>query len=140
MSVKLDENLIDMGTFGQILELDDDPEERDFESFSGGIVASFFTQAESTFTDMEEGLKTRDLESLYRLGHFLKGSSATLGLVKIKDACEKIQNLGAGKDESGIKELNDPDYALNTIRSTLEKMKQDYAEVAGILKKFYKET
>lgn len=80
----------------------------------------------------------RDFESLSRLGHFLKGSSATLGLHRIRDACEKIQNLGAGKDESGLKDLNDKDYAIQTIQSNITSMKQDYAEAASALKKFYK--
>lgn len=43
-------DIIDPMTFEQILEMDDDEEERDF---SKGIVYGFFEQAETTFKKME---------------------------------------------------------------------------------------
>lgn len=43
-------DIIDPMTFEQILEMDDDEEERDF---SRGIVYGFFEQAETTFKKME---------------------------------------------------------------------------------------
>jgi hypothetical protein len=45
--------MIEMPTFQQILEMDDDEEERDF---SKSIVYDFFEQAESTFEKMEAAL------------------------------------------------------------------------------------
>ena len=47
----------------------------------------------------------RDLENLLALAHFLKGSAATLGIYKVRDACEKIQHLAAGRDESGFEHI-----------------------------------
>jgi osomolarity two-component system phosphorelay intermediate protein YPD1 len=44
---------IDPTTFEQILEMDDDEEERDF---SKSIVYDFFSQAESTFEKMDTSL------------------------------------------------------------------------------------
>lgn len=44
---------IDPLTFEQILEMDDDEDEREF---SKGIVYGFFDQAESTFKKMESSL------------------------------------------------------------------------------------
>lgn len=44
---------IDAATFEQILEMDDDEEEREF---SKSIVYDFFTQAESTFDKMNANL------------------------------------------------------------------------------------
>lgn len=44
---------LDYNTFEQILEMDDDEEERDF---SKGIVFGFFEQAEGTFEKMEKAL------------------------------------------------------------------------------------
>ena len=43
-------DIIDPMTFEQILEMDDDEEEREF---SKGIVYGFFEQAETTFKKME---------------------------------------------------------------------------------------
>lgn len=44
---------IDAATFEQILEMDDDEDEREF---SRSIVFGFFTQAEETFVKMDEAL------------------------------------------------------------------------------------
>jgi osomolarity two-component system phosphorelay intermediate protein YPD1 len=46
-------DLIDNDTFDQILEMDDDEDDRDF---SKGIVYGFFEQAESTFENMDKAL------------------------------------------------------------------------------------
>lgn len=81
--------------------------------------------------------KEGDLATLSSLGHFLKGSSATLGLTKVKDSCEKIQHYGQKKDEEGT--IDEPDEAkcLERIKETLVAVKEEYAEVEKVLKKFY---
>lgn len=127
---------IDAATFEQILEMDDD-EERDF---SKSIVFDFFTQAESTFDKMNSCLVKRDLAQLSALGHFLKGSSATLGLTKVKDSCEKIQHFGAKKDETGTKDELDDDVCLKRLETTIKQAKQEFAEVEEVLKNFYRES
>lgn len=125
---------IDALTFEQILEMDDDEDEREF---SRSIVFGFFTQAEETFVKMAEALKAKDLPTLSSLGHFLKGSSATLGLTKVKDSCAKIQHFGQKKDEAGTTDVPDEAKCLERIEETLEDVKEEYAEVEKVLKKFY---
>lgn len=125
---------IDSTTFEQILEMDDDEEEREF---SKSIVYDFFTQAESTFEKMDSNLEKKDLAQLSALGHFLKGSSATLGLTKVKDSCEKIQHFGAHKDESGSKEVKDDKKCLDNCKTTIEQAKKEFKEVEIALRKFY---
>lgn len=127
---------IDPLTFEQILEMDDE-EDREF---SRGIVYGFFEQAEGTFKNMELSLQKRDLSQLSQLGHFLKGSSATLGLTKVKDSCEKIQNFGSRKDESGTVEEKDDEKSLNRVKETLAEVKVEYAEVEKKLKEFYNDS
>ncbi|KAG5298273.1 phosphotransmitter protein Ypd1 [Histoplasma ohiense] len=123
-------------TFEQILEMDDEDPSREF---SKGLVYGFFDQAETTFVKMESAIETKDLNEITQLGHFLKGSSATLGLTKVKEACEKIQNLGAGKDESGT--VNEPNAAISlaNIKKTLIETKDDYKDAVVRLKRFYGE-
>ncbi|KAE8131746.1 signal transduction histidine kinase [Aspergillus pseudotamarii] len=128
-------DIIDQNTFEQILEMDDEDEDRDF---SKGIVFGFFDQAEQTFEKMETALEEKNLNDLSSLGHFLKGSSATLGLTKVKDACEKIQNLGGGKDETGTNKESKED-SLDKIEKTLSQCKADYKEVEKFLRRFYDE-
>jgi len=125
---------IDVMTFEQILEMDDEEEEREF---SRSIVFGFFDQADETFVKMNEALKAGDLATLSSLGHFLKGSSATLGLTKVKDSCEKIQHYGLKKDEAGIADEPDEAKCLARIKDTLKTVKEEYAEVEKVLKKFY---
>lgn len=127
--------LLDPATFEQILEMDDD----DDKDFSKGIVYGFFEQAEATFQKMETALKDENLDELSSLGHFLKGSSATLGLVKVKDSCEKIQHLGAGQDETGTAKQPDTKVSLKVIGTVLNDVKRDYAEVEIYLRRFYGE-
>jgi osomolarity two-component system phosphorelay intermediate protein YPD1 len=126
---------IDESTFEQILEMDDD-DDRDF---SKGLVFGFFEQDDSTFEKMEKALEEKKLSELSALGHFLKGSSATLGLSKVKEACEKIQHYGAGKDETGT--VNEPNQStsLKNIEKTLDQVKEDYKEVEEFLREFYGE-
>ncbi|KAM5440507.1 Phosphorelay intermediate protein [Microsporum canis] len=125
---------LDVTTFEQILEMDDEDEDREF---SRSIVYSFFDQAEATFFQMESAISSQDLSELSQLGHFLKGSSATLGLTKVKDACEKIQNYGQQKDESGNHNEPDKNRSLANIKKALVEVKKDYHEVVKILKQFY---
>ncbi|KAH0542960.1 hypothetical protein GP486_008605 [Trichoglossum hirsutum] len=124
---------IDPLVFEQILEMDDD-EEREF---SRSIVKGFFDQAVATFKKMDDGLSSRDLSQLSSLGHFLKGSSATLGLTKVRDSCEKIQHYGAKKDDTGTKDEPSDEVCLNRIKETLTLVREEYEEVEKVLKRFY---
>lgn len=79
-----------------------------------------------------------DLEELSSLGHFLKGSSATLGLVRVRDGCEKIQRFGKLENEDGSSE---PDAALclQRIRDALAAIKTDYQDVETRLRAYYED-
>lgn len=80
----------------------------------------------------------KDLEKLSELGHFLKGSSATLGLIKVRDGCEKIQRYGKQENLDGSPE---PDAAvcLERVKEALTAVKSDYEEAETGLRRFYKE-
>jgi len=127
---------IDRSTFEQILEMDDDENEREF---SRSIVYDFFDQADSTFIKMDEAVEKKDLDALSALGHFLKGSSATLGLTKVKDSCEKIQHFGARKDESGQVDVKDDSLSLSRLKTTISAAKVQFSEAETLLKRFYEE-
>ncbi|KAJ3217441.1 hypothetical protein HDU67_007911 [Dinochytrium kinnereticum] len=125
--------VVDHGIFNQLLEMDEDDQEREF---SKGIVLNYFEQAESTFASMDASLTQRDLGSLSRLGHFLKGSSAALGLVKVRASCEKIQHLGNLKDETGSFSITDVE-ALRWVAECLNRVKVEHAEAEVYLRNFY---
>lgn len=96
-------------------------------------ISLFELGADNLFFGREE----KDLATLSSLGHFLKGSSATLGLTKVKDSCEKIQHYGQKKDDEGTEDEPDEDKCLERIKDTLVTVKEEYAEVEKVLKKFY---
>ena len=79
----------------------------------------------------------RDLAQLSSLGHFLKGSSATLGMTKVKDSCEKIQHFGAHKSADGSKDVEDDDECLDNLKKIIKQAKQEFAEVEKRLRQFY---
>jgi len=131
---ELPRDSIDVATFEQILEMDDDEDEREF---SKSIVYGFFEQAEQTFKELDEALEKKDLVQLSSLGHFLKGSSATLGLTKVKDSCAKIQHYGQMKNEAGTEDEPDKVLCLARTKTAIEDVKKEYAEVEIVLKKFF---
>lgn len=74
--------------------------DEDEEGFALSLVETFVQQANDTFKEIEELLgegsaKTEEnLKKLSALGHYLKGSAAALGLQKVQNECERIQNYG----------------------------------------------
>ncbi|ROW04207.1 hypothetical protein VSDG_00812 [Cytospora chrysosperma] len=124
---------VDMGTFTQILEMDEDEAEREF---SKPLVFNFFEQVEETFEKMDTALEEKDLEELSSLGHFLKGSSATLGFNKIRDSCQVIQQYGHKLDLAGTPET-DEEVCLKKITEALKAVKVDYADLEKELKVFF---
>ncbi|KAF8895278.1 Hpt, histidine phosphotransferase protein [Infundibulicybe gibba] len=124
-------DIIDMDTFQQILDLDDDDHE-----FSRGMAWAYFSQVEQTFTEMDAALKAKDLTELHSLGHFLKGSSAALGVSKVQASCENIQHYGNLRDEEAFKDLT-PAEALSLISARLTQVKVEYSVAEKWLKKWY---
>ncbi|KAM3418276.1 hypothetical protein BST61_g4277 [Cercospora zeina] len=133
---KLFADLIDHATFEQILEMDDDEDEREF---SKSIVYDFFDQAAATFKSMHEAVDSQKLQDLSNLGHFLKGSSATLGLTKVKDSCEKIQHFGARKDETGNVDEPDDAKSLKNCAKFVNQAEREFKDAERVLRRFYHE-
>lgn len=151
------EGVIDLDTFNQILDLDED----DTHDFSLGMTEAYFSQASSTFTDMDDALyvissppssslpltvpftlftcsEKKDLPKLSSLGHFLKGSSAALGVCAVQATCEHIQHYGALRDEETGSNLTQED-ALAMIAPLLERVKREYATAEKWLRNWYDE-
>ncbi|KAI7788642.1 hpt domain-containing protein [Diaporthe eres] len=124
---------VDMGTFSQILEMDEDESEREF---SKPLVLNFFEQVEETFEKMDTALAEKDLNELSSLGHFLKGSSATLGFNKVRDSCQVIQQYGHKQTLDGTEEP-DEKVCLSKITDALKTVKVDFAELEKELKIFF---
>lgn len=82
--------IINWTILNEIISMDDDDSD-----FSKSLIIQFIDQAQTTFAQMQRQLDgDKNLTELDNLGHFLKGSSAALGLQRIAWVCERIQNLG----------------------------------------------
>jgi HPt (histidine-containing phosphotransfer) domain-containing protein len=79
----------------------------------------------------------KDLAKLSSLGHFLKGSSAALGVSKVQASCEQVQHYGDLRDEDAGRDLSPPE-ALAKIDVTLKRVKVEYAAAEKWLKEYYK--
>lgn len=71
------------------------------------------------------------------MGHFLKGSSATLGFTKVKDECEKIQHYGHRKDETGTVDEPDDAKSLQLIKDSVAVAKKEYKTVSNLMRTYY---
>lgn len=79
-----------------------------------------------------------DTNQLSSLGHFLKGSSAALGITKVKDSCEKMQHYGNLRDEDSGEELSKKE-ALDKIRALVVVVQEEYDEARAWLERYYRE-
>ncbi|KAK3946395.1 signal transduction histidine kinase [Diplogelasinospora grovesii] len=124
---------VDDQIFSQILEMDDDETTREF---SEPLVTNFFEQAEETFVKMDQALTDKNLEELSSLGHFLKGSSSTLGFSKIKDSCQIIQQAGHMLNVDGSPEP-DEKVCVKKITEALKAAKVDTTELKQKMERFF---
>jgi len=124
-----DKSVIDMDILGQLLEMDDDDEH----SFSKPLVEEYLEQAGVTLDQMVESLankkddKAAELLFLSDKGHFLKGSSAALGVIKVRDSCEALQNLGRKKDAAGSSEISE-DKAWTECTKLIPALQEQHAQ------------
>jgi len=77
-----------------------------------------------------------NLSELSKQGHFLKGSSATLGFNKIRDSCQVIQQYG---NQLKLDNTPEPDRAvcLRRITQALATVKEDFADLEQTMNKFF---
>lgn len=112
--------------------------DEDEPGFSKSLIQTFIEQAQEIFKDIDSKLDSSkpDLNDLSSLGHYLKGSAASLGLVKIQEQCERIQNYGLKKDFDGA--LNDKSWE-DAIKEALEKAREEFGNARTFFSDYYKE-
>ncbi|CAE6417201.1 unnamed protein product [Rhizoctonia solani] len=123
---------IDETVFGQITEMD----EEDDCDFSSEIVREYFEQAATTLGELNKALDNKDFSTLSSKGHFLKGSSAALGVKKVQESCEHIQHYGHKRDEVKGVDLTEA-QALRRIALIMPRLARDYESAKVWLKKYY---
>ncbi len=121
-------DLIDWSIFNEIMAMDEDED-----SFSSNLFLNFCDQAESTFLKIDQAIKALDLKALSDLGHYLKGSAGSLGLIKIQRSCESIQDFGSRR--GGEDNWDDQKY-INAIAEILQRVQTEFAETKDFMSGF----
>jgi len=85
----MEDNLIDDDALNQLLEMDEDEQHE----FSREILQEFFEQLRVKVPQFDTLLANRDFDSLSKLAHFLKGSSAGVGALRIRQLCDQMQHF-----------------------------------------------
>ena len=75
-----------------------------------------------------------NLPEVSSLGHFLKGSSAALGVFKVQRSCEDIQNYGQLRQNTKI--ITEAE-AIVKVTETLARAREEYEEAKSWLEWFY---
>jgi osomolarity two-component system phosphorelay intermediate protein YPD1 len=80
--------------------------------------------------------KDKNLSVLSAKGHFLKGSSAALGIKKVQESCEHVQHYGAKRDEIIGADLTEA-QALRRVALIMPRLERDYALAEEWLRDYY---
>lgn len=137
-SEKDEGEIVDFDIFSQILELEDD---EDSYEFTQSMVFGFFEQATTKLKEMNDALSGKKLQELSDLGHFLKGSSAALGLHRVQSTCEKVQYCGQLREVVGIgneKKLGEKE-AIEKLAVLLKRVDVQCKEAEKWMKNFFDE-
>ncbi|KAH3681948.1 hypothetical protein WICPIJ_007086 [Wickerhamomyces pijperi] len=133
-------DLINWTIFNELLIMDEDED-----GFSKSLIQTFIEQAIQTFAEIEEILLNNDnqqdqasLTKLSQLGHYLKGSAASLGLVKIQEQCERIQNYGLLKNFDGAVPDDGKDF-WGGVKLALGSAREEFTSARQFLSDYYKE-
>ncbi|CEP64603.1 Ypd1p LALA0_S12e02718g [Lachancea lanzarotensis] len=127
------EKVINWDTFNEIVSMDEDSPD-----FSKNLVIQYFDQAATTFDQIQQELDGKcELEQLASLGHFLRGSSAALGLQRIAWACERIQNLGRKREGSVAGQTVPDSHYAALVRENLNHARNEFQAAKAELSTFY---
>lgn len=147
---------VDMNTFNQIAEIDDSGNS----SFCISLYFDFFGQAEDTFKSMRSALYASQIDSyiarrlrqmtltrnhrdiqdydrLSSLAHYIKGSSATVGLFKIHDGCERIERFSKQRDGSTVVSPQDAQQSTSQIRDVLVALQEHNKRAEHALRRHF---
>ncbi|CAH0034581.1 unnamed protein product [Clonostachys rhizophaga] len=133
-SEKCAKQVLNIQVFDQILEMDEDPVQREF---SSEIVLSFFEETQKVLASMEEEVEQANFPTLACLGERVRGSAATLGLEKVSESGRKIHCFGFRRTEDGSSHEGDDRLSLGRIRSEIAVMRHELVQARKTLNDVY---
>ncbi|OLY82888.1 Multistep phosphorelay regulator 1 [Smittium mucronatum] len=125
-----DTGILDQQVFEQILELDDGDQE-----FLHRLIENYYTQVNAAFETLYKSIVNKDLGAVAAIGHSLKGSSASLGLIKMKETSERLKKIGDYRAEV---EPNMPmDILMKAASIELDNLKIEFNKVVQLFNYFF---
>lgn len=133
--------LINWTIFQELLLMDEDEE-----GFALSLVETFVQQANDTFKEIEELLSEtserseENLKKLSSLGHYLKGSAAALGLRKVQNQCERLQNYGKMENFDNFEmamEATSIDDWFNCCNEAYKEIGEYFIQSKALLSEFF---
>ena len=135
------DGMVDINTFEQVLEMDDD-DEREFSSF---LVVGNLQEVSAALAKAKPLVHTQpyDLRQVNGLFHFTKGTSTTIGLQEIKDIALDIQLVAANYEylttaKHGSAYSLDEEGQVRFLRDRLLTFEERLEAVSTQLHKFYR--
>lgn len=113
--------IIDNSIFGEILEMDPDG------SFVASLIQEWRCQATDIVGKLHKEHEAGDLGAISKLGHFLKGSSASLGVARVRETCEQLQHVGNLRSLDGKTDIHS-DEALKLVPCLLKRVEEQLIE------------
>jgi HPt (histidine-containing phosphotransfer) domain-containing protein len=108
-----DNNHIDTDTLNMLKEVMEDG----FEN----LLNTFISDSKGRIEDLRQAISVGDDDGVRRAAHSLKGSSGNLGANPLAALCLSVESRGKDGDLSGLE-------------TELEKIEQEYQQVAAIMK------
>ncbi|CAH7688825.1 signal transduction histidine kinase [Phakopsora pachyrhizi] len=90
ISVNSSPQVVNQDVFMQLVDMEDENSDGKFK-FTRGLIDLYFEDSEDTLRSMRESLRASDYYKLGRQAHFLRGSSASIGIAEVASICESIE-------------------------------------------------
>ncbi|KAH6962850.1 hypothetical protein DER45DRAFT_551948 [Fusarium avenaceum] len=123
-------DLIDMDTFSQITEMDDDGDRE----FSSALCTSWIKQVEEGFEELDQAIANAEFDKISSYSHHLHGLSEPLGTIKVISTFKDLQRLGNREDPTGSGKL-DNETALLKAAYLMQEGKEYYKQTETIIRK-----
>jgi hypothetical protein len=138
-------DIIDITTFKQLLEMDEEVDDEDERAFSREICLGQFSSLEATLEKIRPLVYAPDtsLSELSHWGHFLKGTPYTTGLHKMGRTAWEIQVVAAWRDRPDwlpdqFRYIKTEEDVRRFVRGNFESFEEQLKVAKARLQDFYK--
>lgn len=90
-------------------------------TFLAELIDLFFAQAEDLLPRLREAHGSRDLDTLVRISHTLKGTCGSVGAMRLTELCSRLNQMArAGKWDDAADQIGRVEEEYRLVRAALE--------------------